>query len=157
MPDNVPVKQLLKLATVMLLVSFLGFVDATYLTVSRFQNTYVPCNLTHACDVVLTSNYSTIFGIPVVLLGAIYYLVIGLGAYAYLEYRSVKLFRLTAALTGFGFGFSIWFVYVQLGILHAICQYCMVSALTSTLLFSLGLWTLKTSFPFQLPIASDQE
>jgi len=150
-------KSIKKLAITMAVISFLGFVDSAYLTVSRFQGNSLPCTLTHACDTVTRSEYSTILGIPVVVMGVVYYLTIFFGAYFYLEYRSRKYFRITAALTVFGFVFSAWFVYVQLGILEAICQYCMLSALSSTLLFILGGWVLKTSSPSRLSNEDVQE
>ena len=150
-------KKLKRLAIAMMVVSFLGFVDATYLTVNRFLGASLPCTLTHACDTVTRSEYSTILGIPVVLMGVAYYLTIFFGAYFYWEYRSRTYFKATAALTIFGLIFSAWFVYVQLGILHAICQYCMLSALTSTILFVLGMWIIKTCAPSRLPTANVQE
>lgn len=128
-----------RLALTMCGVSFLGFIDAAYLTVNRFTGASLPCTLTHACDTVTRSEYSTILGIPVVIMGVAYYLTVLFGAYFFLEYRSRLYFKIVSAFTFTGFVFSAWFVYVQLGILHAICQYCMVSAGTSTILFGLGL------------------
>jgi uncharacterized membrane protein len=145
------------LAIAMMLVSFLGFVDSTYLTVTRFMNASVPCTITHGCDTVLKSEYSVILGVPVVILGTLYYLAIFFGSYFFLEYQSRTYFKLTAALTVFGLIFSSWFVYVQLGILNAICQYCMLSALTSTVLFGLGLITFKISSPSPSPTVTGQE
>lgn len=149
MPDtDNTTKKLNLVAGLMMLVSSLGFIDATYLTITHFTRANVPCSVTHGCEVVLKSEYSTFFGgIPVAILGSIFYLTIFLGAYFYWETKSRLYFKVTAAMTVFGVLFSAWFVYVQLGILHAICQYCMLSALTSTLLFCLGIsvWrSLKT-------------
>jgi uncharacterized membrane protein len=158
MPNNVTAQRKFKrLAGAMMAVSFLGFVDAAYLTISRFQNAYLPCNLSHGCDIVTTSEYSVILGIPVVLLGVLYYLSILFSAYAFLEYGSLKYFKYTAAFTGVGFLFSAWFVYVQVGILEALCQYCLVSAFTSTILFALGIIVLKTSGSSPSPNANAQE
>lgn len=156
MPNADSIK-LKKLAIAMMVVSFLGFVDAAYLTIQRFTGASLPCTLTHACDTVTRSEYSTILGIPVVVLGVIYYLTIFFGAYFFLEYRSRIYFKITAAMTVFGLIFSTWFVYVQLGILHAICQYCMLSALTSLVLFALGLWVFKISYSSPSPTADVQE
>lgn len=132
-------RKLRYVAIAMMVVSFLGFVDATYLTVTRYYQANVPCTFTHACDTVLKSEYSTILGIPVVLMGALYYLSIFLGSYFFLEYRSRTYFKITAASTTAGFLFSAWLMYVQGFILEAFCQYCLISAATSTLLFVLGM------------------
>jgi uncharacterized membrane protein len=42
-------------------------------------------------------------------------------------------------LTVFGFIASLWFLYVQLFIIHSLCFYCLFSALDSIILFILGL------------------
>jgi uncharacterized membrane protein len=119
-----------------LIVATIGFIDATYLTVQHFVNFALPCNITHGCDIVTKSAYSDIGGIPVALLGAIYYAVILLSTYLLLEFDRRDLLKWIAAATAGGFLFSGWFVYVQLFLLHAICQYCMLSAITSTTLFT---------------------
>ncbi len=151
-------KHLNKLASLMMIVSFLGFVDAVYLSVTRYFEASVPCTLTHACDVVLRSDYSTLLGVPVVSLGAIYYLFILFGAYIYLEYGSRLYFKITAAVTAGGFVFSVWLTYVQAFVLKAFCQYCLLSALTSTLLFVLGVIVLfKIYVLSRLPTANDPE
>ena len=132
-------EKLKPLAIAMMIVSFLGFIDATYLTVTRYTAANGPCTLTHACDTVLRSEYSAILGIPVVLMGALYYLSVFLGSYFFLDYRSRTYFKITALSTVAGFLFSAWLMYVQGFILEAFCQYCLISAGTSTLLFALGM------------------
>lgn len=121
-----------------LAVAVLGFADASYLTAKHFSGTAIPCSLTHGCEIVTTSVYATPLGIPVALLGTLYYLaVIGL-TFVAIDARSQHFFRIATRLTLIGFLSSIWFVFVQVGILHAICQWCMISAVTSTILFVLG-------------------
>lgn len=156
--DNTqPQKQLKRLAIGMLVVSFLGFLDSTYLTINHYTGATLPCSITHGCEIVTQSKYSEFMGIPVALFGVLFYLVIFFGSYFFLEYRSRLYFKITAATTIFGVLFSGWFVYVQLGILHAICQYCMLSAISSTILFGLGMAVIKTSSLSPLPNGADQE
>lgn len=126
-----------------LVVSLLGFIDATSLTVDHYTSATLPCTLTHACQIVTTSAYSEIKGIPVALLGSLYYLGIFLITCLFFETKSEKLFRIVSSITAVGFLASIWFVSLQFFVLHAICQYCMISAGTSTILFALGLTFLK--------------
>ena len=57
-------------------VSFLGFIDASYLTIKHFVGTPLPCSVLKVCEEVTTSQYSVIGGVPVAMLGAIYYLAI---------------------------------------------------------------------------------
>ncbi|MEX1063709.1 MAG: vitamin K epoxide reductase family protein, partial [Candidatus Paceibacterota bacterium] len=124
-------------------VSFIGFLDATYLAVSHYGGASLNCSFLNGCDVVTTSKYSAIFGIPVSLLGAIYYLAILVLAIAYLDSRKSGLLKMAARFTVVGLVASVWFVLLQVLVLKAFCLYCIGSAVTSTALFVLGLVVLK--------------
>jgi len=121
----------------------LGFIDATFLTIEHYTTFTLPCSITNGCELVTTSSYSSILGIPVALLGAMYYVGILLAVYGSLEFAKPQWLKWIAAATTAGFLFSAWFVYLQLFVIHAICQYCMLSALTSTALFVASLIYLK--------------
>lgn len=122
-----------------LVVSFVGFLDATYLTALRYLGETPPCIITTGCEQVLTSEYATLFGtIPTALLGAGYYLALFLLVLLSVELGSRKVLALAALLSPVGLLTSVFFVYLQLFVLKAICFYCMISAATSTILFILG-------------------
>lgn len=116
-----------------------GFADATYLTVKHFLGTPLPCSILKGCEQVTTSQFATVYGIPVALLGSLYYLTILVLAVIYFDSRKPVALTLLACLTPLGFLASLWFVYLQIFIIGAICLYCMVSATTSTLLFIFGI------------------
>lgn len=127
-----------------LLLAALGFADATYLTIAHYTQFTLPCSITNGCDLVTTSAYSAIFGIPVALLGALYYASILLAMYiAAIELKNERAIKIIAVSTTLGFLFSLWFVYAQLFLIHAICQYCMLSALSSTVLFVVSMVYLR--------------
>lgn len=117
-----------------LVIALIGFADAAYLSVEHYKNVIPPCSI-GACEKVLTSAFSTLAGVPVSLLGAVFYLVIACGLFAFLESRNHEVLRLTLLFTVLGFLASLWFVFLQVFILHSYCLYCMGSATTSTLLF----------------------
>lgn len=116
-------------------VSIIGFFDAAYLTIQHYTQFTLPCTITQGCDLVTKSEYSSILGVPVALLGAIYYLTIFLAVYIIIETKKTEYLRFIAIATTFGFLFSAWFVYLQLFVINAICQYCILSAITSTTMF----------------------
>lgn len=116
-------------------VSIVGFFDAAYLTIQHYTQFTLPCTITHGCDLVTKSEYSQIMGVPVALLGALYYLAIFLTVYIIIETKKTEYLRFIAIATTFGFLFSAWFVYLQFFVINAICQYCMLSAITSTTMF----------------------
>lgn len=130
--------------------SFLGFVDAAYLTANHYLDVALPCTITHGCAIVTTSKYAEVYGIPVALLGAAFYASVFFGIITYRETKNLALLRGVAHFTALGLVASAWFLYVQGFVLNAFCQYCLLSALTSTSLFVLGMYTLraaKTSAP----------
>lgn len=129
-----------KRAVVVLLlaVSLLGFIDAAYLTARHLLGAPPPCGRFGGCETVTTSGYAAIAGVPVALLGALYYLAIFLSVVAYVDSGRPGILRMTARFTAVGFIASAWFVYLQLFVIRAICLYCIFSALASTLLFLLG-------------------
>ncbi|KKW30889.1 MAG: hypothetical protein UY72_C0001G0001 [Candidatus Uhrbacteria bacterium GW2011_GWD2_52_7] len=143
-----------KLLLAWLGLSFLGFMDAAYLTASHYTHITLPCTIVHGCEIVTTSPYSVAFGIPVALFGAVYYLSVFFGIVTYKETKNAMLLRGISWFTTFGLAASAWFLYVQAVILEAYCQYCLLSAITSTALFLLGVVTLrslKTSSSSRLP------
>jgi len=129
--NNLPTK----VAIFILIVALLGFVDATYLTVEHYKGVIPPCSVTGGCEVVLTSIYSEMMGIPTSLVGSIYYLLVLIGAFAYLENKNLVLLKWSLLLTIPAFIFSLWFVYIQVFELYSYCIYCLGSFLTSTILF----------------------
>ncbi len=143
-PDNKSVKpskpQLNKwVLWAFVILGFIGFLDASYMTVSHYTGAAVNCSLTGGCDEVLSSEYSKIFGIPMALYGMLYYLFILVTAFFYLETGKKGALKILTLTTAFGFLFSCWLVYLQFFVIHSICQYCMLSAINSTILVTIGL------------------
>ena len=124
------------------IISFIGFLDATYLTVKNYTQGILPCLIFKGCDTVLNSSYSKIGAIPVSLIGAAYYLLFFIIAILYLDIRRAMALKSLIFLSVFGFIASLWFVYLQLFVLKAICFYCIVSAISSTALFAAGMYLL---------------
>lgn len=136
------------LVIILVLVSLIGLVDASYLTTEHYQGGAVVCNIGEVtfgdCTSVLTSEYATVFGIPNALVGAIYYLIVFiLSALLVTPMPNKKIVVTIAILTGLGLTVSLWFVYLMLFVLDAICVYCMVSAAATTVLFITSLFLLK--------------
>lgn len=128
--------------------SFLGFLDATYLTIEHYRGVIPPCGILEGCEEVTTSSYSQVLGIPVALGGSIFYFVIFILSILKFEQENNKFLKYAALLTPFGFLSSLWFLYLQLFVIKAICIYCMFSLLTSTTLFVLGFFAIKKSRQF---------
>ncbi|MBI4771052.1 MAG: vitamin K epoxide reductase family protein [Chloroflexi bacterium] len=126
-----------------------GALDALYLTYVKVSHSRAAfCTTGGGCDVVNNSPYSQIFGVPVALLGfGVYALMLALllledRAELLTEYGPLALFGLSLT----GVLYSGWLTYVELQIIHAICPYCVVSALLLAGLLCLSsarLWRLN--------------
>lgn len=127
------------LAVFIIVVSFIGFADATFLTIEHYQNRIPPCT-TEGCEIVLTSAYSEIAGIPVALIGAIYYFLILVFSIAYIDTKKDIFLKYAFLLSTLGLLASIYFFILQAFIIGAYCQYCIVSGITTTILFITGLY-----------------
>ncbi len=123
------------------IVALLGFADATYLAVEHFSNTIPPC-AAGSCELVLTSPYSTVFGIPDSLLGALYYLFILVLVVLYFDAKKEIYLRIALFCTLAGVISSAAFVWLMAFVIHAYCQYCLASAATSTTLFIVAVFAL---------------
>ena len=124
-----------KLAWLLITVALLGFADATYLAIEHFRGVVPPCSLVSGCEAVTTSVYATIMNVPVALLGSIYYFAIICLLLWYIKTGNEKILWHVKYGTIIGLVASAYFVYLQVGVIQAICQYCMLSAATSTALF----------------------
>ena len=117
-----------------LAVAAVGLAIAGYLTAVHYAGGEPVCAIAHGCATVQKSRYSELAGVPVALLGLLGYLAI-LAALA----RDGESGRTAAAfLSMAGFGFSAWLTYTEVAKLHAICPWCVASAICMTLLAGLS-------------------
>ncbi len=125
-----PISRLYSLAA---LLSLVGLADAVYLTVEHLSGRSVRCTVTSGCSEVLASSYATIGGYPLALYGAFaYFTAFSLATLA--AFGSERAGTLFAVLVALMFATSLWLVYLQAFVLHAFCQYCLLSAAVTTLL-----------------------
>ena len=122
-----------------LLVAFAGFLDATYLTAKKFTGSTLNCYFFGGCDAVNASPYSNLFGQPLSLYGAVFYLLVLLTTVYYLQTKNSNASKLLVFLTAFGFFFAIYTFSLQAFVIKAWCLYCVISMGTSSVNFALML------------------
>jgi len=111
-----------RLRGAVLLLSLVGAGVAAYLTVAHFGHVRIAC-ATGGCETVQTSRYAEVAGVPVAAIGLAAYLVLAWSGVARGELA--RGIGFAAAVTGFAV--SMVLLYVQAGILHAFCQWCLAS------------------------------
>ncbi len=130
------------LIIVMLVAALVGFADASYLTAQHVRGIIPPCS-TQGCELVLSSRYAQVVGIPVAVLGMLYYGTLLVLLIAYLDIGSRRILHGLAWLASVGLLATLYFVALQLLIIHAICPYCMLSALMCLTLFTCAVYIMR--------------
>lgn len=111
----------------MLALSVIGFIDAIYLSMKALFGSPVTCYAFNGCDIVAQSTYSLLFGIPLSLLGAVFYTTAIILATYYLQWRSAKVLKWVRSIVIAGGIFSLYLVGLQALVIHAWCFYCVIS------------------------------
>jgi uncharacterized membrane protein len=116
-----------------------GMGISAYLTAAHWGEQAIVCGGLGQCDYVNTSAYATVGGIPVSFLGALLYAALAGAALIWRrqpadDRRAVLVWGIALA----GFGYAAYLTYVELFVLHAICVWCVASAviLTATLIIA---------------------
>lgn len=117
----------------------LGIGDSTYLTISHYTaHVTLACPETGVinCTKVTSSSYSEILGVPLALLGLLFF-VGNLPFHLPIAWRSPSplLRRLRLIASGTGILMVFWLIYVELFRLNAICLYCTAVHVLTVLLF----------------------
>ncbi|MEX0788507.1 MAG: vitamin K epoxide reductase family protein [Anaerolineales bacterium] len=108
----------------------IGLIDALYLTWLKLVGGTAACAGIGNCELVNSSRYASLGGVPIAALGALSYVaILGLLALDRWSPSSWTLARLGVfgvALTGSLY--SAYLTYLEVAVLHAICPYCVLSA-----------------------------
>lgn len=111
-----------------------GIGIAGYLTYVHYAGLRPVCGVSGGCETVQTSRWASLLGIPVALLGLITYTLI----LASLRARGDGALLGGYGLTLVAFAFSVYLTYRELFTIHAICSWCVASAIVFTLLAIVG-------------------
>jgi uncharacterized membrane protein len=112
------------------ILAVLGIGVAGYLTYVHYAGLAPVCGISHGCETVQTSRYATLLHTPVALLGLITYTSVFATSFS----RSDRAMLTGFALTATAFAFSVYLTYRELFTIHAICSWCVSSAIIFTLL-----------------------
>ena len=125
----------------MLALTVIGISDAMYVAYGSYSGTQLWCPILDGCNTVVNSPYSRVLGMPMSYFGFIYYLfMFGLAARLAYEPASKSLRFRVVLYAALGAVSSAYFIYLQLGLIQAICSYCIISAIISFLLLFAALW-----------------
>lgn len=134
----------MKLYITAAVVSLIGLADSIYLTVEHVTGQSVRCTIVAGCSEVLSSQYAVVKGVPLAAIGAAaYFTVFSLATLAAFGYRIAG--TLLTVLVLLMFLFSLWLFYLQAFVIHAFCQFCLLSAAVTTALTVIALFARRSA------------
>jgi uncharacterized membrane protein len=113
-----------RLRTAAVALCVLGLGIAGYLTYVHYAGVSPVCEIAHGCEKVQTSEWSEVAGVPVALLGLLGYAAI----LAAVLVRGETALVAAAGAALVGAGFSAYLTYREVFTIHAICIWCVASA-----------------------------
>ena len=120
----------------LVILAFAGFLISFYLTLTHYRNAIPPCYVTSGCESVVTSRYATIAGIPLSLIGAIFFTImfyLGIS----LAQGPPKLVVRTYDLLAFaGILAAVVLFLLQAVVLKAYCIYCLGTEVIALLIWA---------------------
>jgi uncharacterized membrane protein len=122
----------------MALISLLGLLLGAYLSLYKFGYIGTLSCSVGSCETVQTSRWSVLFGIPVATWGVGFYALMLALTIAGLQPRFEDSRPLSVAmvlLTAWGVIFTAWLNYLEGFVIHAWCEFCLMSAALVLLLF----------------------
>ena len=138
--------------------AFLGLLDAGFIAYTHYAHIVPPC-INNGCELVLTSKYTELAGIPNAVIGIFYYGLVMVLVWMYWKNHKLILTQTTGPLaflhqtipflllilTLLGLVAGIYLLYLQAALIHAYCQYCVTSEVIDFLLFDCAWWLWRRS------------
>ncbi len=126
------------------ILSLAGLIDATYLTIEHLTGRSVRCTISGGCNEVLQSAYAKIGAVPTAALGALAYFtafsLATLIVFGYTRARTPLNILVALMLCA-----SLGLLFVQAFVLHAFCEFCLLSA-AITILLSAAVFTARLKY-----------
>lgn len=113
---------------VLVVLALVGIGIAAYLTYVHYRGLSPICAINQGCEKVQSSRYAKVGGAPVPLIGLVGYVAILISLFVRGEWARLA----TAGMAIGGFAFSVYLTSLELFEIHAICQWCVGSAIVMT-------------------------
>ena len=122
--------------------ALMGVGVATYLSLYKLGVIgSLTCSI-GSCETVNTSRWAVFLGIPVAVWGLAFYVVLFAVTMVAAQPRwstSLAMSKAILALTAWGVLFSAWLTGLELFVIHAICQWCVISAIIVTVMLGVSI------------------
>jgi uncharacterized membrane protein len=135
-----------KSKSIITVLSVIGLLDSIYLSWLKLADTSTACF--GGCDTVNASPFSELWGIPIAYMGvAAYFIILFITLIeTKVDFLSRHASTLLFGITLVGILYSVYLTYLEIAVIHAICPYCVLSAITMFFLFIISLLRLRQEF-----------
>ncbi|HEX6314586.1 MAG TPA: vitamin K epoxide reductase family protein [Gemmatimonadaceae bacterium] len=116
---------------------------ATYLAMYKLGMIGTLACTVGSCETVNLSRWATFLGLPVAVWGVGFYVVVFLVAFLGTTGRFIDAPWVSHALLGltaWGVVFSAWLTWLELYVIHAVCMFCVISAILVTVTFVVSIF-----------------
>ena len=124
---------------ILVVLDVIGLLLAGYLSVVELGGGVPSCGPLHGCETVATSEYSRIGGIPVAVFGVALSLILLTLALAWIRTDNPLLLDVHCGLSLIGVIFEVYFLSLQVFVIHAVCVWCTLYGLTLIARFGVAL------------------
>jgi uncharacterized membrane protein len=115
---------------ILVVLDLVGLVIAGYLSVVELGGGVPSCGPLHGCETVATSEYARLGGIPVAVFGVALSLILLTLAVAWIRTDNPLLLDVHCGLSLIGVIFEVYFLSLQLFVIHAVCVWCTLYGLS---------------------------
>ena len=145
MTSPVPVSRRFRLRTVhpglvLALLDLIGLAIASYLSSVELRGELPNCGPLHGCEQVALSEYSRIGGVPVAVFGVGLSLILFGLAIAWWRTNDGRLLAAHYGLSLLGVLFELYFTYLELFVIGAVCVWCASYGISLVARFLVALW-----------------
>ncbi len=120
--------------------TIIGLAVSIYMTIYKLTDNQSMCIGNGGCSKVNSSVYAEVYGIPVAVLGIVGYA--SLMAMLFIENRNSFLqtngTMIVFGMALIGFLFTLYLIYVEVALIHALCPFCLTSQIAMTIFFILS-------------------
>lgn len=113
-----------------------GFLISFYLTLTHYRHLIPPCYVTSGCESVVTSRYATILGVPLSLIGTVFFVVMFYLGISLLTGHHRVAVRAYDLLAFAGILAAAVLLLLQAVVLRAYCTYCLATEAIALLIWA---------------------
>lgn len=134
---------------ILIFAAFCGFFLAFYIRHKKQTHNKIACPLNSDCDAVVYSEYSKFFGIPLEIIGLLYY---GIVILSHALFIVIPVFAVPVVvfsvliLTITAFLFSLYLTFIQVFTIRQWCVWCLISAALCAVIFATALGASEFNF-----------